>query len=87
MFEEDYGWVITRDHTSAEDVQIVHGSYPVSELRSKGTLFKLYDDDGILYYTGFVYKGTGFEPLDDYGMPNAGCTYIEVWEDGEWNIL
>ena len=47
--------------------------------------FRMYDDDGELYYTG-VRTGEsddsgygsehGFEPLDDYGTPNAGCTEI-----------
>lgn len=45
--------------------------------------FRMYDGDGILYYTG-VRTGQpdphgsegGFEPLDDYGTPNAGCTSI-----------
>lgn len=46
--------------------------------------FRMYDDDGNLYYTG-VLTGQpdpcgsegGFEPLDDYGTPNAGCTSIK----------
>jgi hypothetical protein len=46
--------------------------------------FRMRDGDGNLYYTG-VLTGQpdpcgsegGFEPLDDYGTPNAGCTSIE----------
>ena len=44
--------------------------------------FKMYDDDGEIYYEGFWFDHTGegdpFEPLDCYGMPNAGCTYLEM---------
>lgn len=49
------------------------------------TRFRMFDDDGELYYEGLL-TGTfdGLEPLDDFGMPNAGCTSIEVFEDGRW---
>lgn len=51
----------------------------------KGDTFKMYDDDGELYYTGrLVVSGETTHddeeacigPLDDFGMPNAGCTEI-----------
>lgn len=46
-------------------------------------VFKLYDDDGILYYTGEIFgEYDGFEPLDDFGAPCDGCTGIKI--DGEW---
>lgn len=42
----------------------------------------MFYDDGIHYYNGLLktkYEGTGaaFNPLEDYGMPNAGCTDIK----------
>ena len=44
-----------------------------------GKRFSMYDDDGGLCYEG-VFVGdddaTGFEPLEEFGMPNAGCTEI-----------
>ena len=44
--------------------------------------WKMYDDDNILYYSGVIYGDyTGFEPLDDYGTPYAGCS--EIWINGE----
>ena len=56
--------------------------------------FKMYDDDGELMYEGVCNCLTtdaccvdGFEPLDDFGMPNAGCTRIDYLEDGKWNTL
>lgn len=44
--------------------------------------WKMYDDDGILYYSGMIYgEYSGFEPLDDWGSPIAGCS--EIWINGE----
>lgn len=52
--------------------------------------FKMYDDDGEHYYSGVIFgEYGGFEPLDDFGMPNAGCTWIEYRnkETHEWERL
>jgi hypothetical protein len=36
-----------------------------------------------LYYTGYIYgEYDGFEPLDDFGTPNAGAVHIKL--DGRW---
>jgi hypothetical protein len=63
------------------------GEYPDAEW------FQMLDDDGELYYTG-VRAGEsqyddGFEPLDDFGKPNAGCTEIRYLNTatGEWVTL
>jgi hypothetical protein len=58
--------------------------------------FRIYDDDRELYYTG-IRTGQGdpdgsedgFEPLDDYGTPNAGATEIRYWkpETRTWETL
>lgn len=60
--------------------------------------FRIYDDDGELYYTGLRTQtpdhdgfDDGFEPLDDYGTPNAGATEIRYLKVGslpeEWETL
>lgn len=56
--------------------------------------FRMYDDDDNLYYEGKSDCLTnpkapegGFEPLDDFGGPNAGCTRIDYLIDGKWEIL
>jgi len=54
--------------------------------------FRLYDDDGNLYYEGVSSDSTSeraFDPLDDFGTPNAGCTTIRYYrkDKGEWEIL
>jgi len=48
--------------------------------------FRLYDDDGVLYFEG-VLTGSDlqlFEPLDDFGMPGAGCTRIDIHTYKGW---
>jgi len=55
--------------------------------------FLMYDDDDILYYGGYLKteldgSEEAFEPLDCYGMPNAGCTDIKYKEkDGKYHSL
>jgi hypothetical protein len=49
----------------------------------EGDEFELYDDDDNLYYKGrLIGDAEGFEPVDDYGMPNAGAVHIKM--DGEY---
>jgi hypothetical protein len=50
--------------------------------------FRMYDDDGELYYTG-LFAGDadsedGFGPLDDFGRPNAGATEIKYRKGNAW---
>lgn len=58
--------------------------------RRKAQAFRMLDDDGIIYYYGRI-AGTfdGFEPLEDFGTPNAGCTSIQLYDRDkkEWNTL
>ena len=49
--------------------------------------FRMYDDDGELYYEGYSNDSSSFQPLDDFGMPNAGCTEIKYYENGKWETL
>jgi hypothetical protein len=45
----------------------------------KKEYFKMYDGDGSLYYEGYIVQDEttdGFEPLDQFGTPNAGATDI-----------
>ena len=83
-----YYWKITRDRvhdeTSGEptDKGIDGPSGCDDSLRSNPAKFSLYDDDDTCYYEGVLYGDyEGFEPLDDFGMGWAGCTYIKI--DGE----
>ena len=80
---EGYGWVITEDIICNGDDNNVMGPSDVTmskeDIISNGKAFTMYDDDGELYYKGYVAGDyTGLEPLDDFGMPNAGCTDIKI---------
>lgn len=46
--------------------------------------FRMLDDDNEIYYEGRCTPATEFEPLDDFGRANAGCTSIQYREDGMW---
>lgn len=57
----------------------------------KGTHFKLYDDDGLCYYTGKYFgdpdSEEAFEPLD-WASRDVGCTYIKYRQkDGTYEVL
>lgn len=56
-----------------------------------GCEFRLKDDDGTVCYEGrsdTCDDENAFGPLDDFGMPNAGCTTIEYNIPGKgWKTL
>lgn len=58
----------------------------------EGTRFRMLDDDGELYYEGRILiddeqDEEAFGPLNDFGMPNAGCTEIQYKRDRKWTAL
>jgi hypothetical protein len=94
-----YGWIITVDHIENSEKPIIGPSDISPEMTARlivaahknhGQKFKMYDDDGELYYSGTILGDyDGFEPLDDYGTPNAGCTDIKLYNSAtnEWESL
>ena len=78
-----YRWIITEDHIpdaerSDAGTEGPGAWTPIAE-DCNPAKFEMLDDDGQLYYTGMIYgEYTGFEPLDDFGTPNAGCTSIKI---------
>jgi|APSaa5957512576_1039674.scaffolds.fasta_scaffold00033_6 hypothetical protein len=87
-----YAWIITESHLeSLKDELGTLGPggavYSEEEITEFGRKFEMYDDDDILYYTGYICgEYDGFEPLDDFGMPNAGCTSIKL-DSGHGDML
>jgi hypothetical protein len=77
-------WTITKDHIyGGQDVGTIGpriATLSAGEIIKEGYHFKLYDDDGNLYYEGYSTTNddeSAFGPLWDFGMPNAGCTGIK----------
>ncbi len=86
-----YAWIIDTDDIGGEP-SAIGKSGPrnapdelTSRLaRGEGEHFELYDDDYELYYTGRLVaiddelddEEACSGPLLDFGMPNAGCTYV-----------
>lgn len=84
-----YAWTITRDHVGT-DAAGTTGPRNADEslLTVNAERFRMKDDDGVLYYEGVIGGDHyGFEPLEDFGMPNAGCTTIEYRVNGAWRVL
>src|SRR5437870_3458553 len=101
-----YAWIIDRDYitdkTTPEGTlcnapgvtgpRDAPGELLVKLIAGEGHNFRLYDDDGNLYYTGrYVGDPTSeeaFGPLEDFGTPNAGAVRIDYeQEDGSWETL
>lgn len=89
-------FVITKDHLEENRSQGVIGprdyynnniskfggqdSNLIDHIKKSGKHFRMYDDDGELYYEGYFLhhstESSEFEPLECFGTPNAGCTEI-----------
>lgn len=88
MQRSKYWWKIIQNHVGLNEVAYgdngLVGPHNADEtITANKATFKLYDDDGELYYIGEIYGDyDGFEPLDDFGAPNDGCTAIKI--DGQW---
>ena len=84
------GWIIDEDHIS-EGAR--NGCGDKFKEDQPFTKFRLYDDDNELYYSGRINddwlngdEEHAFAPLD-FGMADAGCSYMTYFEDGEWKHL
>ena len=79
-------WIITYDHI--DERPRLFGAF--GKLDGLKYAFRLYDDDGELYYSGFSDdrdSEAGFDPLD-YCMDRYGCTRIDYLQDDEnWETL
>ena len=85
-----YRWKIDKDYlneNSSENASGTEGPRNLDpSITSNPQGFTLYDDDDIPYYHGHIYGDyEGFEPVDDFGMPNAGAVHIKF--DGDEGYL
>jgi len=86
------GWVITKDHIDTDQVGTNGPSdcmYTVEEITALGIPFKLFDDDGELYYEGRWMDNGDHDPLTDFGMGYAGCTRMDARDrkTGSWECV
>jgi len=92
-----YAWIITADLLEDGDATGTigpAGAGPdhIAQLKNgQGCAFRMLDDDEVLSYRGRIIGDfDGLEPLDDFGMPNAGCTTIHLWKAGQgggWEVV
>jgi len=79
-----YEWTITRDLICGGDLagrDMPGATMSAAEISSHPDrqYFEMYDGDGNKYFAGYFVgddDASGFEPLDDLGMPGYGCTEI-----------
>ncbi|MDR1007092.1 MAG: hypothetical protein LBL65_00820 [Campylobacteraceae bacterium] len=77
-------YIITRTTLSEEKGRIREDQKYKTE-RHK-FLFRLYDDDGELYYEGLSVENGSFYPLDEE-QSNSGVTEIHYFNNGRWEQL
>lgn len=85
-------WVITKDVIGDGEDDGTAGPQGADDAtieklkKGDGFPFRMFDDDGELYYEGYCAL-EDFAPLDDFGMPNAGCTEIKYRNEKGWSTL
>lgn len=88
------GWAIIKDHISDKSGDTSAIGEGQRGLSTDNVEFRLYDDDGILYFEGLISRSwlegeadLAFAPLD-WAKWYAGCTSIHFKnEKGEWEEL
>ena len=61
-----YNWTITKDHIEKGKENGLTGPANKSRHTANEAQFRMFDDDGELYYSGSIWGDyDGFEPLDD----------------------
>lgn len=91
-----YAWTITEDQINTDGVVSsrvgtlgpadAHESLceAVQKPGQHRVRFRMYDDDGVYYYGGFLtydpelteHLEPSWQPVQDFGMPDAGCVRI-----------
>tara|TARA_R100000008_G_C3550207_1_gene149953 strand:+ start:418 stop:687 length:270 start_codon:yes stop_codon:yes gene_type:complete len=88
-----YAWIIDKDYLNdgAEGTVGPRNPHAASLETLKagyGEPLRLYDDDGNLQYEVRIAGNyDGFEPMDDYGRPNAATTEVRYLAQGQWKPL
>lgn len=81
------GWRITHDHTGGRWFETSGPRTAPPESEWKPVRFRLWDDDGELYYSGVLNDDddcVSQQAALEWGEVMAGATVIKVLRDGEW---
>ena len=89
------GWIIERNVWQNKDADITGPRTYVAEDDTHSDLtikFRLYDDDGNLYFTGRMNEASLDEygmsdPLYNYGYPDSGAVRLDILQDGKWTTV
>ncbi len=83
-------FIIDKDHIdNGESNNSLHGEADEKFKHLLTEHFRLYDDDGELYYEGRCTSQmteAAFAPLD-WAMANAGCTDLQYLNKGKWESM
>ena len=91
-------WTITKDYLADPDARPGTNSNAVGIVGPRAARltaqqiiehpdakrFRMLDDDGEINYEGYIVGSDESAPLDNFGEPHAGCTSIQVQENGAW---
>jgi len=83
-------WYISKDEIDDGTAvgQWQGDEYTLEECKENCSIaFRMLDDDREIYYHGKSSDSSSFDPLDNFGTPNAGCTEIQYYESGKWVTL
>lgn len=76
-------WFVTRNFL---DYKNHNQSRITDEVKDQWHKFRLYDDDGELYFEGWSNNDSSFAPLN-WALNNYGCTEIKYLNKGRWSTL
>lgn len=88
-------WIIERDLIDGKEAGVCSVDFTEEKMekaKEKGRWFKfrMKDGDDNVYYEGYCDSNddeSAFDPLDDFGTPNAGCCSIEYLHGRRWEQL
>lgn len=89
--KEPYGWIIDRDYITANSnpcyrVGVQSKRWKDIDKTNK-IRFRCKDDDGIVYYGGWLVENDACDAQDsvlEFTMGDAGCVEVQVKRNGKW---
>jgi len=89
--EDAWGWIIDRDYITPKGEECYRVGKKTNDYfeqdQSKRIRFRCLDDDGNVYYGGWLIDNDDCDAQDsilDFTMNDAGCVEVQVKRNGEW---